>query len=159
ENQVLWNDAIAFVDEQIREREQQSRLVGKSSNVWVDRRREVRLALKTAVEKHLKEFNIDYEAAKVQESASVSFSRFVQVEVLRGGVIALFAAALHDVTGIVFGVLLAGLGFVVIPMKRRDAKLNLSKRIDSLAKALKDALRFELESAVARAVDDISANL
>lgn len=159
ENQVLWNDAIAFVDEQIRERELQSRLVGKSTNVWVDRRREVRLALKTAVEKNLKEFNIDYEAAKVQESASVSFARFVQVEIVGGGVIALFTAALHDVSGIVFGVLLAGLGFVVIPMKRKDAKVNLSKRIDSLAKALKDALRFELESAVARAVDDISANL
>ncbi len=159
ENQVLWNDAIAFVDQQIREREVQSRLVGKSTNVWVDRRREVRLALKTAVEKNLKEFNIDYEAAKVQESASVSFARFVQVELVGGGLIALFTAALHDVSGIVFGVLLAGLGFVVIPMKRKDAKTNLSKRIDSLSKALKDALRFELESAVARAVDDISSNL
>ncbi|MBK7975248.1 MAG: dynamin family protein [Deltaproteobacteria bacterium] len=159
ENQVLWNDAIAFVDEQIRERELQSRLVGKSTNVWVDRRREGRLALKTAVEKNLKEFNIDYEAAKVQESASVSFARFVQVEIVGGGVIALFTAALHDVSGIVFGVLLAGLGFVVIPMKRKDAKVNLSKRIDSLARALKDALRFELESAVARAVDDIPAHL
>ena len=161
ESRMLWSDAIAFVDEQIREHERRSKLVGGSSGVWMDRRREVRLGLKSAIDANLADFNIELEASRIQQSAGKSLAGFVGLNLVGvgTGAAAVLSAALHDITGIALGIVLAGLGFFVVPARRKAAKEEIGKRLDQLGRSLKDALEHELETAVGRTGADVERAL
>ena len=57
------------------------------------------------------------------------------------------STAAADVTGIVMASLVAALGFLVIPARRRKAKLELQQKVSALRERLADTLRAEFERA------------
>jgi hypothetical protein len=62
-------------------------------------------------------------------------------------VVASTAAA--DVTGIVMASLVATLGFLIIPARRRRAKRDMEQKVTALRQKLADALRAEFSRATA----------
>jgi hypothetical protein len=70
-------------------------------------------------------------------------------------VVATTAAA--DVTGILMASLIAALGFLVIPARRRRAKVTMQEKITALRAQLAETLRTEFERAVHRSTERIDA--
>jgi hypothetical protein len=57
------------------------------------------------------------------------------------------STAAADVTGIILASVVAALGFLVIPARRRKAKLEMQEKVSALRVKLAEALRSEFERA------------
>jgi small GTP-binding protein len=66
------------------------------------------------------------------------------------------STAAADVTGILLASLVAALGFVVIPARRRKAKAEMKQKVSALRERLTNALRQEFERAQERSLGRIS---
>jgi hypothetical protein len=60
-----------------------------------------------------------------------------------------------DVTGIVMASVVGAIGFLIIPAKRRRAKLEMREKVSALRTRLSAAMRTEFESEVAGSVQRI----
>jgi hypothetical protein len=107
------------------------------------------------------------EAAAIadQARAAVATAAAVGVSALGLGTIVTLAAstAAADVTGIVMASVVATIGFLVIPARRRKAKAEMQQKVTVLRERLAGALRAEFERAreqsgvrIAQAVDPYS---
>jgi hypothetical protein len=61
-----------------------------------------------------------------------------------------------DITGILLASLLVGIGFLVIPARRRRAKAQLQEKVTALRERLNEALRGQFEDAQAKSAERIA---
>ena len=61
-----------------------------------------------------------------------------------------------DITGILLASLLVGIGFLVIPARRRRAKAQLQEKVSALRERLNEALRGQFEDAQAKSAERIA---
>ena len=69
------------------------------------------------------------------------------------------STAAADVTGILMASLVATLGFLIIPARRRRAKREMQEKITTLRQRLAGALRAEFEQAQARSLERLTATI
>jgi hypothetical protein len=99
------------------------------------------------------------EAEQLAQSVRESVTRATLLEA--GGLglgaltVALASSAALDVTGILAGSVLAGLGLYVLPLKRRRAKEQFRARTEELRSGLLDALRTAFERELERSVQRV----
>jgi hypothetical protein len=99
------------------------------------------------------------EARALAESArnAVAAAAATSVGAVGLGAILTMAASTvaADVTGIVMASVIGAIGFLIIPAKRRRAKLEMREKVGALRARLSTAMRTEFESEVARSVQRI----
>ncbi|MBN2383988.1 dynamin family protein [bacterium] len=101
------------------------------------------------------------EAQAIRRSITQAIANFVGMEVLGGSVVAvtLASAALYDVTGILLGAVLAGLGFAILPRKKARLKIEFAQRIREIAGQVRDSLRHHLHQKIELSQRDFRASL
>ena len=103
------------------------------------------------------------EASALAESArnAVAAAAATGVGAVGLGAIVTMAATTvaADVTGIVMASVVGAIGFLILPAKRRRAKIELREKISSLRTRLSTAMRTEFESESARSVQRIRGGI
>jgi small GTP-binding protein len=101
------------------------------------------------------------EAARIADDARVAVATAAAAGGAAVGLGTIVTAAAStvaaDVTGILLAGVLATIGFLVIPAKRRRAKADLQQKISALRVKLADALRAEFARAQTQSADRIAA--
>jgi small GTP-binding protein len=102
-------------------------------------------------------YDREHEAAAIAEHARAAVTTVAATGGAAVGLGALVTVAAStaaaDVTGILMASLIATLGFLVIPAKRRKAKADMKEKISALRQRLGLSLRTEFEEAQARSIE------
>lgn len=154
-NLGLWEDVMTFV--QARRKAGEERMIGEiGSRFQFDRDALIRSLSKSA-EKVLEGFDEDAEARKLADSFQSAVFQTGVLQVSGVGLGAALVAFLHglalDVTGIVAGLALVGLGLLVLPNRRQRAKTELHNQMQALRDGLATSLGAQFEAELRRALD------
>ena len=111
---------------------------------------------------HIAAARAAYQPGREAEALSLTFQQALQrvalVEVGAVGLGAISVAALHglvlDVTGVLAGLVVAVLGFSVLPRRKEAARRRLKERIAQMSEGLEAALLATLESELVRSGED-----
>jgi hypothetical protein len=130
-----------------RKEEHEERIIGQSGPIEgtlaYDRQRLID-SIGTATQQTINSFDKEREAQKLAESAqqAVAGTAFLEIGGLTIGaaVAALATATWLDVTGILFGLTMMALGFLVLPAKRRQANKELDSKLSDLRRRLTGSL-------------------
>ncbi|MFN0072476.1 MAG: dynamin family protein [Chloroflexota bacterium] len=99
------------------------------------------------------------EAEQLAESVRGAVTQAALIEVgavgLGAATMALVGSAAADVTGLFAASILAGVGFYVLPLRRRRAKLQFSERIEGLRERLLTALQDEFQRELDRTLQRV----
>lgn len=165
QEQRFWQDVMEYLD---RRREvsarRESAMIGSVGQRFDHSRRALLQEVARTAEGVVRTYDRDTEAAELSHELRISV---VQAGVVGASGIGLGAAivaattiAALDITGIMAGVLLIGVGFYIIPAKRTRAKRAFNAKMDELRARLHHAMseqfRKELNESTARVMEAIS---
>ncbi len=129
-----------------------------ASELYSARRQQLLLGLQQTASRTLERFEPHAASARLLSTARTALAQTAMLQasaVGLGGVVAVKAAALLDLSGLLPAAMLAATGFGVLPMQRYRAQRELRARVDELTAQLDASverhLRHELASASARA--------
>lgn len=165
QEQRFWHDAMEYID---RRKEVSARrenvMMGSVDRQFDYNRRTLLQEVARAAQGIVRTYDRDVEADELSTSLRASV---VQAVIVGGGGIGLGAAvvaattvAALDITGVLAGILLLGVGFYIVPAKRKHAKRDFNLKMDELRLRLHDAMEdqfdAELINASRRVVDSIA---
>lgn len=152
-NLQVWEDVMTFVQE--RRQASEDKVMGEIGGRFSYDRDNLIRNLRRSADEVLSTFDQQVESKRLADS--------LQSEALRGSLIslggiglgaalvALLHGALLDITGITAGVLVASVGLIVLPMRKRLAKRKLHKQMQELRDGLSERLSKQFESEVVKA--------
>jgi len=142
-----WEDVVGFVNE--RRRAGEERIIGEVGGRFQYDRRALIRSLRDRAEGVLAAFDRDAESRRLGEALK---SSVVQTGLLQVGGVGLGAAAVAlvtstawDVTGIAAGLTVMGLGLLVLPRRKAQAKRRLHVQMAALRDGLETGLGAQLE--------------
>ena len=165
QEQRFWQDIMEYLD---RRREvsarRESEMIGSVGKRFDHSRRALLQEVARTADTILRTYDRNAEAAELSQDLRASV---VQAGVIGVGGIGLGAAivaattvAAFDITGILAGILLLGVGFYIIPARRTRAKRDFNDKMDELRARLNYAMtqqfRKELKDSGARVQDAIA---
>lgn len=151
QEQRFWHDAMEYLD---RRKEISARRADGMMGI-VDRqfdysRRTLLQEVARAAQGVVRTYDRETEAAELSTSLRTSV---VQAIIVGGGGIGLGAAivaattiAALDITGVLAGILLLGVGFYIVPAKRRSAKRDFNFKMDELRIRLHNAMESQFDT-------------
>ncbi len=145
----LWEDVMLFVKE--RRKASHDKVIGEVGGRFQYDRKTLIRSLEQSAEEVLRTYDEKIEATKLANSLQGAVLRSGLVQLGGIGLGAALAAILSglalDVTGIVAGIAVVGIGFLVLPDQRRKAKKDLHNKMQELRDGLEDTLgtQFEIE--------------
>ncbi|MGH2509903.1 MAG: dynamin family protein, partial [Ktedonobacteraceae bacterium] len=156
QEQRFWHDAMEYID---RRKEisasRENTMMGSVDRQFDYNRRALLQEVARAAHGVVRTYDRDTEAAELSVGLRASV---VQAFVVGGGGIGLGAAvvaattiAALDITGVLAGLLLLGVGFYIIPAKRRSAKRDFNFKMDELRLRLHDAMTEQFERELSNA--------
>ncbi|MHB1133804.1 MAG: dynamin family protein [Chloroflexota bacterium] len=155
--QRLWQITSEYL-----ERRRQARLqdlAGELSPSFPLARQEMLQSLVRTARESVGSYDKDYEARELGLSVRTAITQTALAEAgavgLGAAVVAFATTAAVDVTGILAASLLAGLGLVILPIKRQRAQRDFRKRVEELRANLTDSLTEEFKRALAHTVQDV----
>ena len=158
-NLQLWEDVMTFVQE--RRQTSDERVIGEVGGRFQYDRDALIRGLSDSAETVLASYNEDAEARRLADAlqSSVLQTGLIQVGGLGLGAaaVAFLSGAALDATGILAGLTVAGLGFLVLPNRRRTAKQNLHNEMQRLRDGLSESLEGQFERELARATEKLGA--
>ena len=158
-NLQLWEDVMTFVQE--RRQATDERVIGEVGGRFQYDRDALIRGLSDSAETVLASYNEDAEARRLADAlqSSVLQTGLIQVGGLGLGaaMVAFLSGAALDATGILAGLTVAGLGFLVLPNRRRTAKRNLHEEMQRLRDGLSESLEGQFERELARATEKLGA--
>ncbi len=158
-NLQLWEDVMAFVQE--RRQTTDERVIGEVGGRFQYDRDALIRGLSDSAETVLASYNEDTEARRLADAlqSSVLQTGLIQVGGLGLGAaaVAFLSGAALDATGILAGLTVASLGFLVLPNRRRTAKRNLHEEMQRLRDGLAESLEGQFERELARATEKLGA--
>ncbi len=158
-NLQLWEDVMTFVKE--RRKASRDNLVGEIGGKFQYDRDALIRSLSSSAEEVLETYDERTESRRLAESlqGAVMQTGFIQVGGIGLGAaaVAFLSGAALDVTGVVAGLTVTGLGLLVLPRRRRTAKRNLHERMQELRDGLEDKLGAQFEDELRRAADKVNA--
>lgn len=157
----IWQE----ITEYLRERRQaggNENLIGRADNAFeqfnVNRRtllQQVGERARTVVQS----FDHRVEAEKLNLSVRDAVARTTITEIgaigLGAGLVLLLGSAAADVTGILLSVVVGGVGFFIIPARRRKAKYELRHKLETLRSQLTGVLKEQFEHELTVAVERV----
>lgn len=155
-NLQLWEDVMSFV--QGRRKAAQDRVIGEVGGRFQYDREALIRNINERAEDVLDGFDESEEARKFADSlqGAVVQTGLMQVGGLGLGaaVLAFISATALDITGVLAGLTIVGLGFLVLPQRRRTAKRQLHDKMqtlrDGLSESLSEQFNDELERAMSK---------
>ena len=157
-NLQLWEDVMGFINE--RRQAGEERVIGEVGGRFQYDRQALIRALRERTQEVLDSYDEREEAERLADQLQNSV---VQTGLLQVGGIGLGAAVLTfisgaalDITGVVTGLTLAGIGLLVIPRRRAQAKRELHKRMQELRDGLDLGLSKQLDAEMLRSSEKLS---
>jgi small GTP-binding protein len=158
-NLQIWEDVMAFVNE--RRKAGEERVIGEIGGRFNYDRDTLIRNLRYSAEEVLKSYDEERESERLAETLQTAV---VQSGLLQVGGIGLGAAFVAfvsglalDITGIMAGLTLAGIGLLVLPHRRNQAKKELHVRMQDLRDRLDETLREAYEHEIGRSMDRLNA--
>jgi len=148
-----WEDVVAFVNE--RRRAGEERVIGEIGGRFQYDRQALIRSLRDRAEGVLEGFDREAEGRRLSEALK---SSVVQTGLMQVGGVGLGAAAVAivtstawDVTGVAAGLTVMGLGLLVLPRRKAQAKRRLHEQMAALREGLESGLGAQLDDEGARA--------
>jgi small GTP-binding protein len=147
-----------------RRKEQDERIIGQTGpregTLAYDRQRLVD-SIGKATRRAVESYDKEREAAALAESArtAVAGTALLEISGLGAMVTALAVAAFSDVTGVVAGITLMALGFLILPARRRRANKELEDKLESLRHELMSGLTDQFQREMRRSAQRIESTV
>jgi len=158
-NLQLWEDVMAFVQE--RRQASDERVIGEIGGRFQYDRDALIRGLSESAETVMTSYNEDAESRRLADAMQSSALQTGLLQVgglgLGAAMVAFLSGAALDATGILAGLTVAGLGFLVLPNRRRAAKRNLHEEMQRLRDGLSESLNGQFERELARSAEKLSA--
>jgi small GTP-binding protein len=157
-NLQFWEDVMAFVND--RRRAGEERVMGDIGGRFAYDREALIRNLRRGAEDVLKGYDEQKESRRLAEAfqAAVVQSGLLGIGGIGIGaaVVAFVSGLAFDITGIMAGLTLAGLGLFILPNRRQKAKRELHLRMQELRDRLDGSLREEFETEMARSLERLN---
>jgi hypothetical protein len=157
-NLQFWEDVMDFVND--RRRAGEERVMGEVGGRFAYDREALIRNLRRSAEDVLKGYDEQKESRRLAETfqAAVVQSGLLGIGGIGIGaaVVAFVSGLAFDVTGIMAGLTLAGLGLFILPNRRQKAKRELHLRMQELRDRLDSSLRDEFETEMARSLERLN---
>jgi len=152
-NLKLWEDVMSFVND--RRQAGNENIIGEVGGRFQYDRENLIRSLRESASDVLDTYDEDSEARrladKLQSSVYQSGLGLVSGLGLGAAVLAFVSSAALDITGVTLGITLAGIGFFLIPRRRKQAKLELHNNMQKLRDSLHDSLAKEFNNELRKA--------
>jgi small GTP-binding protein len=150
-NLQLWEDVMGFVNER---RQDDERIIGDIGGRFQYDRQALIRSLRDRAEGVLEGYDEQAESARLADrlQASVVQSGLMSVGGIGLGaaVLAFISSAALDVTGVTLGLTIVGLGLLVLPRRRRQAKRELQTKMQELRDGLEETLSQQVDLELSR---------
>ncbi|MDN3513368.1 MAG: dynamin family protein [Candidatus Brocadia sp.] len=162
-NRSLWDLARDHIEKEVGyDRRAGSILDGHAERRYDDRKHEIEVALKPR-SKEFRELDIERESEKLNSLVQGGFISFLVTEAFAvgigvGGMMMLSWIAPPPVI-IGVAVTLASIGFAIFPQKRKSFRNEFVKRTDAICERFVEFMKFEIDKAIDRVIEDISNNI
>lgn len=160
-NLQLWEDVMAFIKD--RRQASEERVIGDVGGRFQYNRDELIKMLSRTANDVMERYDENRESARLADSlrSGVLQTGLIQVGGLGLGaaVVATLSGLMFDVTGILMGLTVAGLGFLVLPRRRRLAKRELHVKMQELRDGLEDNLSHHFNDELDRSTSKLNASI
>ncbi len=157
-NLQLWEDVMGFINE--RRQAGEERVIGEVGGRFQYDRQALIRALRERTQEVLDRYDEREEAERLADQLQNSVVQTGLLQVggigLGAAVLAFISSAALDITGVVTGLTLAGIGLLVIPRRRAQAKRELHKRMQELRDGLDLGLSKQLDAEMLRSSEKLS---
>ncbi|MDE0099172.1 MAG: dynamin family protein [Truepera sp.] len=157
-NLQLWEDVMGFINE--RRQAGDERVIGEVGGRFQYDRQALIRALRERTQEVLDSYDEREEAERLADQLQNSVVQTGLLQVggigLGAAVLAFISSAALDITGVVTGLTLAGIGLLVIPRRRTQAKRELHKRMQELRDGLDLGLSKQLDAEMLRSSEKLS---
>ncbi|MDE0528065.1 MAG: dynamin family protein [Truepera sp.] len=157
-NLQLWEDVMGFINE--RRQAGEERVIGEVGGRFQYDRQALIRALRERTQEVLDSYDEREEAERLADQLQNSVVQTGLLQVggigLGAAVLAFISSAALDITGVVTGLTLAGIGLLVIPRRRAQAKRELHKRMQELRDGLDLGLSKQLDAEMLRSSEKLS---
>jgi small GTP-binding protein len=153
-----WEDVVTFVTE--RRKAGDERVVGEVGGRFRYDRAALIGALRERAEGVLEGYDVNAESRRLAEALQASVLQTGLLEVgglgLGAATVALVTTTAWDITGIAAGLTVMGLGLLVLPRRRAQAKRKLHAQMQALRDGLESGLGRQLDEEIQRAAERLS---
>ncbi|MHB1417084.1 MAG: dynamin family protein [Chloroflexota bacterium] len=154
--QRLWRDTADYLERR-RLASPDRRTLGEMGRDFVDVRAEMMRRFSRMARQTMDSYDKEGEAKQLAVSVRTAIAQTAVAEAgavgLGAVVVALATTAAVDVTGILAASLVAGLGLFILPLKRRQAKDEFRRKVESLREGLSRSVAEESQKALARTLE------
>ncbi len=161
-NLNLWEDVMTFVNER-RKAGEDGRVIGEVGGRFQYDREQLIRSLRQSAEEVMSSYDDDREGRRLAESlqSAVVQSGLLGVSGIGLGaaVVALLSGAALDVTGVTLGLTLAGVGLLILPRRRQQAKRDLHEKMQALRDGLQENIGRQFETELRRASEKLHASI
>ena len=160
-NLNLWEDVMVFVNE--RRQAGEERVIGEVGGRFSYDREQLIRSLRKSAEEVLETYDDKMEARRLAEALQGAVVQSGIVGVggigLGAALVAFLSGAALDITGITLGLTVAGLGLLVIPRRRQQAKKDLHVKMQDLRDNLGESIGRQFEGELRRASEKLHASI
>ena len=157
-NLQLWEDVMGFLNE--RRKAGEERVIGDVGGRFQYDRQKLLRNLRDQAEGVLTGYDQGAEARRLADKLQQSVVQTGLLQVsgvgLGAAVLAFVSGAAIDVTGVTLGLTLVGVGFLVLPRRRAQAKKELHDAMQELRDGLEESLGEQLDVELQRAHEKLS---
>lgn len=137
-------------------------LQGHMERHYDDRRHDIEIALKSR-SKEFRELDIERESDRLNSFVQGGFVSFLIIESfaigIGIGVTMMFSWIVPPPVTIGIAVAMAAVGLAVFPQKRKSFRNEFIKRTDAICERFVEFMKFEVDKAIDRVIEDISNNI
>lgn len=162
-NRSLWDLARDHIEKEVGyDRRAGSIIDGHAERHYDDRKHEIEVALKSR-SKEFRELDIERESEKLSSSVQGGFISFLLMEAfavgIGVGVTIMFPWIVPPPVTIGIAVALASIGFAIFPQRRKSFRNEFIKRTDAICERFVEFMKFEINKAIDRVIEDIGNNI
>jgi GTPase Era involved in 16S rRNA processing len=158
-NRSLWEMALDYKES---EKGQKKAGEGRTGLSFDDKKNELQYLLREH-SKEYREFDINKEAERLRVVAQSGLAGFLALEGVAlaalGGFGYLLTFLAPAVAVMVLAMALVGIGFIIVPQKRKAFRNELFKRVDILCERFTGFMAAELEKSIDRVIEEIENNV
>lgn len=160
-NLQLWEDVMAFINS--RRQAAQDRVIGEVGGRFQYNRDELIRMLSRTANDVMEQYDESRESARLADSLR---SGVLQTGLIQAGglglgaaLVAFLSGVMFDLSGILMGITVAGLGFLVLPRRRRLAKQELHTQMQTLRDDLESNLSSHFVDELDRSTSKLNASI
>lgn len=162
-NRALWNMAREYNEAEANKgRIFAARQDGAKEQDYNDRKGELQIALKER-SKEYRELDMEREGEKIRSAIQGGLLNFIVIEGLAIGLgiglTALLSMVVPPTSVIILAIIIACVGFVIFPYKRKSYRTEFFKRVEALSERFAGFIMFEMEKIIDRVIEEIQNNM